>query len=355
MLIRGNNTRENKMKKKLLSLLILSGITAMAQAQITTYGLLEETTRFTTNVDKAGSNQFQLSEGILQGSRLGFKGMEDLGTGLKAVFNLEAGFTLHNGMSGQGGRLFGREASVGLMSKDLGRFTIGRQTTLLTDFDAMTETYGFANSPILVGYQGALGGLRFDNSLKYSNRVGNFSIATQYSFGNQLGDNTKNSTYAVMGGYTDGPFDIRSVYQNTKDTKDGNPGTLPGQTLQLSGIGGSYNFGKTKLYGQYFNAQFNISNQKNDIFVISVQHNLAPNLKFLSSIAHDTQKNLNAGTRNSITGLLDYSFSPRTDIYTEVDYIKLNGNYSNYVYNLNNPLNPNTNSFGFTLGLRHKF
>ena len=59
----------------------------------------------------------KLYQGNLQGSRWGLKGTEDLGGGLKAIFQLENGFDVNNGKLGQGGLLFGRQAYVGLTSR----------------------------------------------------------------------------------------------------------------------------------------------------------------------------------------------------------------------------------------------
>lgn len=69
-----------------------------------------------------------MSGGAL-GSRLGFRGVEDLGGGTSAVFRLEQGINLDDGTLGQGGRAFGREASVGLASTTRGTVTAGRPPT----------------------------------------------------------------------------------------------------------------------------------------------------------------------------------------------------------------------------------
>jgi len=51
---------------------------------------------------------------VAQGSRIGFKGVEDLGGGLTALFTIENGFNADTGQAAQGGLLFGRTAIVGL-------------------------------------------------------------------------------------------------------------------------------------------------------------------------------------------------------------------------------------------------
>ena len=79
---------------------------SMAQAQnsVTLYGVIDESISFTHN--DGGKNTVQMLAGNLQGNRWGLKGSEDLGGGLKAVFQLENGFNLSNGKLGQGGLEF---------------------------------------------------------------------------------------------------------------------------------------------------------------------------------------------------------------------------------------------------------
>jgi predicted porin len=93
----------------------LSGA-AQAQSSVAVYGLLDAAVDYNTNVDSAGHSRVWMPSlgGGMFPSRLGFKGSEDLGHGLKAIFTLEAGIYVDSGTSGQGNRLFGRQAWVGL-------------------------------------------------------------------------------------------------------------------------------------------------------------------------------------------------------------------------------------------------
>lgn len=77
---------------------------------------------------------YELGSGNLQGDRWGLIGSEDVGGGLKAIFRLEGGFNVDNGMLGQGGAEFGRKAYVGLASP-VGTVTLGRQYDLLVLID----------------------------------------------------------------------------------------------------------------------------------------------------------------------------------------------------------------------------
>ena len=80
----------------------------------------------------AGDKLFRMTSGNVSGSRWGLRGVEDLGSGMKAVYVLESGFDLDSGVSSQGGRLFGRQAFAGIDHK-WGRLTLGRQQNALFD------------------------------------------------------------------------------------------------------------------------------------------------------------------------------------------------------------------------------
>jgi predicted porin len=79
---------------------------AFAQSSVTLYGVLDEGIDYTNNV--GGGAVWEMASGYAQGSRWGMKGSEDLGGGMKAVFQLENGFDLSSGRLAQGGRMFGR-------------------------------------------------------------------------------------------------------------------------------------------------------------------------------------------------------------------------------------------------------
>ena len=100
------------MQKKLIALAIagLVSAPAFAQSNVTIYGVADAA----IGIGEHGDNDFQgVVNGILSGSRIGFRGTEDLGNGLKAVFTLEQGFNIDNGNSSSS-RAFHRQAFVGV-------------------------------------------------------------------------------------------------------------------------------------------------------------------------------------------------------------------------------------------------
>ena len=109
------------MKKTLIAFAALSAIAGMAQAQstVTIYGLVDANlsslkTNVVVGTGAAASvqslRQTRIEGGGLNGNRWGIRVSEDLGGGMAAIANLESGFNIDTGASGQGGLLFGRRA-----------------------------------------------------------------------------------------------------------------------------------------------------------------------------------------------------------------------------------------------------
>ena len=91
----------------------------------------------------------KLTSGIGSQSRLGFRGTEDLGGGLSAIFQLETGLKVDDGtLDNTNSALFNRQAFVGLKSKDAGTLTLGKQYTML--YNAMSQVA----DPFGAGYAG---------------------------------------------------------------------------------------------------------------------------------------------------------------------------------------------------------
>lgn len=119
-----------------LSALCLAGAAALPSAPalaqgVTLYGLLDASVEHLTDVGQGGAslNRMPGLTGSVP-SRIGLRGSEDLGGGLRALFTMEQGLALDAGVLNQGGRAWGRQAFVGL-SGDWGSLTLGRQYTML--------------------------------------------------------------------------------------------------------------------------------------------------------------------------------------------------------------------------------
>ena len=161
---------------------VLPALPASAQSNVTIYGLLDGAVEHYTNSNAAGQGVTRMPSlgGGMFPSRLGFRGTEDLGGGLKAIFALEDGVYLDTGMNGQN-RLFGRQAWVG-MAGTWGQVTIGRNYNMMT-----TSTYDF---DLFGPSQYGVGSLdsfipngRSDNSVAYKGTFGGITAGATYSLG----------------------------------------------------------------------------------------------------------------------------------------------------------------------------
>jgi predicted porin len=173
---------------------------------------------------------------------LGFKGVENLGNGLSAEFQLENGFSADTGILGQGGLLFGRQAFVGLTGK-FGALRLGRQQTPVYRNNDVFDPFcnGMAGDSVrLMNYSGS----RTSNMISYSLDTDGFRGQLQYSPGEVAGDSAAGRTVAGFVGYRKDKIDVVAAYQKTNDTTT----TMNGTTTL---IGGNYQLGFMKLYGAY--------------------------------------------------------------------------------------------------------
>jgi predicted porin len=155
---------------------------AFAQSSVTLYGILDTGIEYVSHANAAGDHVVRMP-GITGEvpSRWGIRGKEDLGGGMAAIFALESGFNLRGGDMGQGGRLFGRQAWVGLQG-DWGALTFGRQYTMsywvLADADLLgPDIHGIGT---LDSY---LPNARSDNTVAYRGVFKGLTVGATYSFG----------------------------------------------------------------------------------------------------------------------------------------------------------------------------
>ena len=159
------------MKKTMLALMLgaLAGAAA-AQSNVTVYGIVDMAL---VRESGGAATTTKLTSGVESGSRLGFKGSEDLGDGLSAIFLLENGFQADTGAMGQGGLLFGRQAYVGLQSKTAGTLTLGRQYTPQYLAVAAVDPFGSGTAGDTKNLMASTGNSasRMDNAVKYTSPV----------------------------------------------------------------------------------------------------------------------------------------------------------------------------------------
>lgn len=194
----------------------LAGTNAHAQSSVTLYGIIDAGIGYVSNLNGAHVWQATASKG--SGDRFGLRGSEDLGGGLSALFTLENGFSGMNGTLGQAGRMFGRQAFVGLSYKPIGTVTLGRQYDVLADLVAPYSGPGFWNTSAHIGDNDNLNQFFcLNNSVKVaSTRIFGVAVEGLYAFSNQAyGANGAgfgtNRAWAVAANYVNGPFRLARV------------------------------------------------------------------------------------------------------------------------------------------------
>jgi predicted porin len=204
---------------------------ASAQSNVTIYGRIDTGVEYQDKVATASgdSSRTSMANGGILPSIWGFKGTEDLGGGLKAVFNLEGDFDGSTGGERFGGglQLFGRQANVGLAG-DFGTVLLGRQYSPAILADLGTDPRGFKESfSTLLPYalsqnpsgNGVTGnnflGIFNGNMISYTNAFGPVTLRAGYGFGEVAGGGSDGSTVAVGVTYA-GPITVSGSYQQIK-------------------------------------------------------------------------------------------------------------------------------------------
>lgn len=258
------------MQKKIIALAVaglMSGA-AFAQSNVTVFGVVDLSYVNATSdgaTAAATTKMNGVQSGILSGSRLGFKGKEDLGGGLSALFHLEFG-SLNADVGAGNGINNTRQSYVGLSSKSWGTVALGRQYTpghvFAVQFDAeagsglsalrnMAEGNG-ANLTIEGG--GDLG--RQDNAIAYvSPNLGGFTVTAAYGSGEQeaaagMGGTEDQSVFGLSAVYSQGPMAAGIVYHKVGDVGGTAVGGVNDDLTEWA-LGASYDFGMVKLFGTY--------------------------------------------------------------------------------------------------------
>lgn len=232
------------MRMKLISVAIgaLVSASAFAQSNVTVYGRMD-IGLFSVD-DDAGNGVTAVESSGWGTSHLGFKGAEDLGNGLKAIFQIE---TLLNN---DGGSTFGsaRDTFVGLTG-GFGTLIAGRNSTPLNNwldaYDASGASNAFRTTNVnLTAFTGEANGLetRVDNSIVYAAPVfSGVQFAALYS--PDENDTVSNDVYGIGLRYDGGPISAMYTWHAVDNLVDSHV------------VGGAYDFGVAKVMATYiFNA-----------------------------------------------------------------------------------------------------
>jgi predicted porin len=355
------------MQKKLIALAVagLASTAAFAQTNVTIYGLLDygyayrfdgrgldSTTNLINNAGKPNSASM-INGGQQSGNRLGFKGTEDLGNGLKAVFLMEQGWLGDTGAMQSSSSFYNRQAYVGL-SGGFGTVVGGRLYTPHYTFVSGLDPFGAGTvgryNNVYSVVAGAVPGsafgnltdpVRVDNAVAYiSPSFGGFTVTGAFS-NNASGDdsasnNARNNTvYALLGQYTGGALTVGANYHYIAV----GTGLQAVDNVQNFTLGGSFDFKVAKVMALYsWNEIDYNSNLVKDMTLNNYMLGATvPFGKFTAKGSYIySDGNSQIGDAQQLALGLDYNLSKRTNLYTAYSWIDNSGSRMNGVGDASN-------------------
>jgi len=359
------------MKKTLISVAVLGAMSsaAFAQSNVTIYGIVDAGI-VSERGGKAG-NVTKVSSGNANASRIGFRGTEDLGGGLSAIFTLETGYKVDDGQLDATNTLFNRQAFVGLRSATAGTITIGRQYTPW--YNALAQVA----DPFAAGLAGSAknlfpangANLRNSNAVVYQTPVFNgFSGEVFYGFGEQS-ESSAGRQVSAAASYSNGPLNVRLAYNNrNNDTATGIAPTVERGIGHNSLLAANYDFSVVKVFAAYgANKGLNSSTLPNNTAyttnavtasldtrnaLVGVQVPVGPSGKLIASVIHtDDRETANRDANQYAIGYM-HDLSKRTAAY--VSYAKID-NKNGASYTVGGNTEAGSGDSAFNVGLRHSF
>ncbi len=361
---------------------------------MTLYGVIDTAITYVHGSNGQGNNTWAMNSGNLQGSRWGLKGAEDLGGGLKAVFQLENGFDSSNGRLGQSSRMFGRQAYVGLQSDHYGTLTLGRQYDPLVDMvQAVTADNYFGSVFATPGdVDNNDNSLRVNNAIKYTSPVfAGLQFEGMYALGGVAGSNGSGQTWSAAVAYNNGPiglaggyFYASNLYGAARSGWTGassdaifegpiNTGYTSAKSIGIGQVAGQYTFGPFTAGLGYSNAQY--KRDGSSLFARTEKFNTGrafatyqatPAILLGLGYSYTKASGDTDAKYHQVSLGGDYSLSKRTDIYLVGAYQHASGTQrvSNGTTLVTQAAQASIGSYGIAgtssqeivaLGLRHKF
>lgn len=346
------------MKKSVVfGVLAVVGAAAHAQSSATVFGVVDLGLRYTKNGDNSVSS---MSSSGLSSSRIGFRGVEDLGQGLKAAFWLESGIKPDTGAQSDATRLWNRRSTVALLGQ-FGEVRLGRDfSPTFLDYSTY-EVFGTVGVGAADRFVTALG-TNADTTVRADNLVSYISPSINGFFGQvsvAAGEGAGGKKLASgRVGYATGPLSVSASYGQTTVT----PVVSGNDKYKTWTIGGAYDFGPAKLLGYVVQARY--ADQKNQVVDLGVSAPVGAGV-FRAAIVFSNASGRNAqgvsvdpnDARQLAIGYI-HNLSARTALYTTAARIQNRGTAA-YVVD-GNPALPSPNalakgSSGVEFGLRHSF
>jgi predicted porin len=353
------------MKKSVLSLAVLASLSvagvAHAQTNAQVYGLMDAGVEYVNHADAKGGSMVRVISGGKNTSRWGFRGTEELGGGLKAVFGLEGGILIDTGAAD--GVLFKRQAFVGL-DGSLGRIVIGRSFTTVYDFVIKFDPMGFAPNYSWATSGAATGPSKygmttaFDNLIKYSGQSGNFQYGATVALGEQAGSNVDGRKFATAVSWFNAGFGVMAAWEQVNGSTVATTGRRDETTAFH--LGADYKAGPWRATAgmrgyKLESGRAATTDVRADTYWGGLTHAAGP-VTLTGAVYHVNVKNVAAGkdadpTMYVARGL--YALSKRTDLYLVGAYVK--GKNGQLVGLSRDEAGFGTSQTGVTAGIQHRF
>jgi predicted porin len=302
----------NHMQIKTATMLLAAGLAghATAQSNVTMYGYIDmglvKESGTTTRLDRGNNNW------------LGFKGSEDLGDGLSAVFNVQMRFNPDTGMQ-EKPTLFQGETTVGLASNSLGKLRIGRALTPFWaakwafepwwDSQFMGSIGAYQNGSYSSDPTNALGFANFSripNGVFYdSPNFGGFNVRVASEVEKAVGATARTISFATN--YSNGPLAAAISYEknNLKD--------------DILFLGASYQLSALTLMGSYGRVQLLGAPKKENNYTLAAAYALgADTLRAGYGRTNDVGGTTLGTSQNKISVGYNHSLSKRTNLYADL-------------------------------------
>lgn len=350
--------------KKLGAFILVGAATAapglaVAQSGVTLYGVADQYVEY---VKSGGNHAMRVEDGGLYQSRWGLRGKEELGSGVSAVFTLESGLALDTGTVQQGGRLFGRQAWVGLNSTQWGAVTLGRQNTPIYYIEGQASAFGFSPYGPLgrlqnSGPAGSSLTARADNSIRYeSPDLAGFQGSLLFSFGAERPSAPRDADWLKAIGltYGRGPLWLGAAYERTYSI-----GAVTDSDRDERAIGATYEFPWLKVFANVRQAtRWNPGQSTIKDRGYNVGVSVPVGASGLVLLAYGMQRTASTPNRGDQASLgYQYNLSKRTTLYANTSKIWNKGN-ANYTFsNFPNEVSSSgaSNPAGVMFGMRQLF
>ncbi|MCC8396746.1 porin [Paraburkholderia sp. MMS20-SJTR3] len=237
-----------------------------AQSSIALYGIVDTGIAYTntaaSSISAAGASRVSAVTGFGAGDRFGLTGIEDLGGGTRAVFTLENGFSGLTGAALQGGRMFGRQAFVGLDSERFGRVTLGRQYDISYDYLSpflAWQTFGSIYGAHIGDVDNTFDTFRLDNTVKYQvSPIEGLRAGAIYAFSNQAGGApdmgfANNRAYSLGLSWKSNGWQAALTWLHLDNPSSSTSGSNPG-----GAVGGEYTNATSIFYNTGFVTRQNV-------------------------------------------------------------------------------------------------